>query len=1055
MKRIFQFLIKNIHFLFWLSIVLFFLAALSLNKSTKALNTEFTPKSILDLQLAWSDSSAYAIKNLWFGKQIKSENKDSTYREYSDSLVCKSEKDALIKSYVYDPTQVEYATALSEGLRNVVLDSWFFIPAYLLFLFVTSFVVSRSAFRPRFFYIIIIWLSLFVILYSLMDLDYLPVKLIFFTSFFISFAFLFKKPSFKLIGITILGVGILDWVENYFLYQFLAGSSVRFGAISFALPASLKMGLLLLPLGFIIIYGWSYVFNTLRRISLFLKNFLYILWINRVITVVLLVVFFLLWKSDQGQDVLVNLNSKFQKEPNDIPLLRNTGPFLLYIILTVIAFINWFLPKYFFIKDSKKITWKSIWKEDWNYSKDEVIKKEKVGYQIFTARLFGVLTFIIPACGILKALDTFELSYSLSVMGAEAVFLLTVIFYILALYPFFDSEKAGTFHKSPVRGEGNNLFEECFEWLIKNREDRIIGLVLGFFMLCIILFGFNNTGHPTYLGNLSVGLYMVSFMFAFFVSVRRRLGCYDQSRFRKFWIWMKKKNINAWILSAGIVVSLIFLVFNIFPFLLTGYSISRSTTLIVVLTGVVFYVFLFSLLILMGHKYRINFAGILILLMLFSAFSFDNNFHDVELIDNTTDQKITLDQYIEQWLSYKKEEIARYKKEGKLYPVIIVNAYGGGIRAAAWTSMVVNYLDCLIDNNPDGIINENFQDYVLAYSGASGGTIGASVSIAMRRDNFNKMLSLDSLVSFYQRDFLTPVIIGFLGRDVFFSTFNIKSMDDRGKLQTQLWERHLDNYSVDFYQKEYAAIWESDKGMRLDIPLLFANTYHLESGRKGIIAPVSLRAEDFPTVVFINDSLLKEQKTVRFSTGAFLSARFPFISPAGKIMNGYHFLDGGLKDNSGAQTALEIKNVFDRVLGRLILKDSIFENIEILNVSLNNMAPHEPELPDKNLFELTAPAQGLMNGWIGNTFRADSINKIVFKDRYFAFKPLDNLIKLEDKKPFKPVLPLGWQISYPALVRLKTSLNYRPVETNNYFRLLQKFSKKTNSEDVLANNPEN
>src|SRR5690606_23806494 len=103
----------------------------------------------------------------------------------------------------------------------------------------------------------------------------------------------------------------------------------------------------------------------------------------------------------------------------------------------------------------------------------------------------------------------------------------------------------------------------------------------------------------------------------------------------------------------------------------------------------------------------------------------------------------------------------------------------------------------------------------------------------------------------------------------------------------------------------------------------FSNTYHVESGLKAILAPVSLDTAQFESAVVVNNVL--KDKSVVFSTGAFLSARFPFISPAGKLDESHHFLDGGMKENSGAETAEEIYRVFQK------LADTVHQKIKLPN----------------------------------------------------------------------------------------------------------------------------
>lgn len=74
----------------------------------------------------------------------------------------------------------------------------------------------------------------------------------------------------------------------------------------------------------------------------------------------------------------------------------------------------------------------------------------------------------------------------------------------------------------------------------------------------------------------------------------------------------------------------------------------------------------------------------------------------------------------------------------------------------------------------------------------------------------------------------------------------------------------------------------------------------------------------------------------------------------------------------------------------------------------------------KNVSELTAPLTALMNNWIGNTKKADSVNYIdtsAYHYNYFFLRPLQLQVD-----HFQPALPLGWQISDYGLTEMLLSL---------------------------------
>ena len=272
----------------------------------------------------------------------------------------------------------------------------------------------------------------------------------------------------------------------------------------------------------------------------------------------------------------------------------------------------------------------------------------------------------------------------------------------------------------------------------------------------------------------------------------------------------------------------------------------------------------------------------------------DNPLHQVQTIptQNEFESADSLPRYMKAWLIKRKPEIDSFNIVTKdSFPVFIINAYGGGIRAAAWTTLVVSDLDKKLTEAGA----QPFQHYVLAYSGASGGTIGLSELCAARYclhenlppENWNKL---------YGNDFLTSEIIGLFGRDAWNSSFGLHLCPDRSQLQTNVWEKRLADLGIK-YDSPFVKYWDSAGVFgKYEVPLLFANTYVADSGLKAIVAPVRLSHLQFPGTIFIEDLLQHDkEKGIKLSTGAFLSARFPLISPSGKIDKTHHLMDGGLE----------------------------------------------------------------------------------------------------------------------------------------------------------------
>ncbi|WP_431210852.1 hypothetical protein ACQ86N_33585 [Puia sp. P3] len=152
---------------------------------------------------------------------------------------------------------------------------------------------------------------------------------------------------------------------------------------------------------------------------------------------------------------------------------------------------------------------------------------------------------------------------------------------------------------------------------------------------------------------------------------------------------------------------------------------------------------------------------------------------------------------------------------------------------------------------------------------------------------------------------------------------------------------------------------------------------------------------------------------------------------------GYHFMDGGGKDNSGASTS---EDVFLRLSKEIELEartnpgsemDSLMKKLRFYFVSITNNPNfvRDPRKLVSNRWEPISPLVGIINSGIsGNAVEADRALQM----RYSSNPSIEGLhaayvevwitgccIEYNDGRLYEPVLPLGWQISSPSVQRLK------------------------------------
>ncbi len=239
-------------------------------------------------------------------------------------------------------------------------------------------------------------------------------------------------------------------------------------------------------------------------------------------------------------------------------------------------------------------------------------------------------------------------------------------------------------------------------------------------------------------------------------------------------------------------------------------------------------------------------------------------------------------------------------------PFVVVAAAGGGIRAAYWTATVLGDLQ----DHAATLAQRTF-----ALSGVSGGSVGATVYrclLAIPPDQFRKSCP-DGMMDCAQKilgyDFLGPLSAALLYPDLAQRFWPIPMFSDRATALERSWETAFRKVSGD--DRLNTALGALDGSSWA--PALFLNATWVDNGRR-IVASNLRFAKNNPdereAFIRSNDELAMLGYDLRLSTAAHNSARFPFVSPPGMwkhddTISG-RLQDGGLFENYGAETALEI-----------------------------------------------------------------------------------------------------------------------------------------------------
>ncbi len=310
------------------------------------------------------------------------------------------------------------------------------------------------------------------------------------------------------------------------------------------------------------------------------------------------------------------------------------------------------------------------------------------------------------------------------------------------------------------------------------------------------------------------------------------------------------------------------------------------------------------------HATRKGVPIVIILLVLMAIFSFWNDNHPIRPLDSglSAPQRPALEEALTQWHD-------AHCDASRCDPFLLVATAGGGIRAAYWTGTLLGKLQ--------DASGGRFDDHLFAISGVSGGSVGATVYRAVTANRDTDVTA--RIQQILGQDYLGPVAAGLLYKDAVQRLLPLPLLGDRA----EIFEQGLEAGFKRFGTAGGVSLDSSFIGIAaLDgrpWPALFLNSTWSDNGRR--IVAATLRTDTLAPPadrrVLYKDLLTTLGGDLRLSTAAHNSARFPFVSPAGgwkpadsQRQPWQRLQDGGLFENYGAETALEIVNVAERLWQR-------------------------------------------------------------------------------------------------------------------------------------------
>lgn len=287
--------------------------------------------------------------------------------------------------------------------------------------------------------------------------------------------------------------------------------------------------------------------------------------------------------------------------------------------------------------------------------------------------------------------------------------------------------------------------------------------------------------------------------------------------------------------------------------------------------------------------------------------------HDVRTIGlgkdgrNAYGERAGLREFFTDWTGKRRAEIESVKD---VYPVFLVIADGGASRSGYWTAGVLGRIEDATDGR--------FSRHILCLSGASGGSVGNAAFHASLRTALSKgerRGHMERCRAWLSNDFLSHAMARLLGPDLFKPLFPFDTIYDRAAALERSLEETRDSSGIGpAMQESFSA------SMQEGLPALLINATRMQDGRPGVVSTLKMETGVFGKRLDVL-GLMDSTKDLRLGTATVLGARFPYLSPAGRLGNDY-FVDGGYFDNSGAGAVHEILIELNRIVDSTLSADS-------------------------------------------------------------------------------------------------------------------------------------
>ncbi|MBX2845778.1 MAG: hypothetical protein KTR13_06135 [Saprospiraceae bacterium] len=386
--------------------------------------------------------------------------------------------------------------------------------------------------------------------------------------------------------------------------------------------------------------------------------------------------------------------------------------------------------------------------------------------------------------------------------------------------------------------------------------------------------------------------------------------------------------------------------------------------------------------------------------------------------------------------------------------LFFIASYGGGLRANAWTQLVLEELSEYPITDTSSV---NILESTAAMSGVSGGALGLAFYTSLIYEEYTPE-QRDSLIQeMGAMNALSLDVAWTFGADYIrelkpWKVFN----DDRAKRIMKEYEKKVSDgtfMSDDSFRKYWAKTFQKKRDTGQFYPALLLNSSSYNE-KRGIASSIDF-GSDFNSVFpdAIDVLSIKDGHTLSYLHGTSPSHRFPVFSPGADIPGKGIFLDGGYFENSGMMSILDFYDYLTRKLPDFMAKK------DVIFIQINNgkqsyarntleIFKDSVDVEVKDMGELTSMIKTVLStSMVSNYFEKQleqdstvsyvgidlpfTISKKAAKDMFFTQEldtaivhridtknaALDSILFIENAR---------WEVAEPAMGRLITekAVNY-------------------------------